>query len=264
MCQNYHQYSRNMSRLLRLSQRIDTLIETSSTCRDPVIRVSKLPCLSVISANLFDLSFLQIISFGRIFLITSLPSVLRWLQLKLKGKRLEMIFQLGRFGLRVFVCFICLKRKFYVFMMSLLTQTIFCSPFNFILIRSVAWGKYKPQNFKNVFYCNRKKFEWFMFQNIGGCCRSISLVWPPSTSWLKDWIEIEQGLSTPVLQLFLNCYSTVMQLSTPVIQLLLKSYAAVIQLFYNFNPLSYNCYTAVRLCYTTVEQLLTPVKLFNS
>ncbi len=117
----------------------------SSACRDPVIRVSKLPCLSVISANLFDLSFLQIISFvclsfclfvflsvclfvflsfclfvflsfclfvflsvclfvclsfclfvllsvclfdlsflqiisfGRIFLITSLPSVLRWL-----------------------------------------------------------------------------------------------------------------------------------------------------------------------------------------
>ncbi len=163
--------------------------------------------------------------------------------IKIKRKKdWKCCFSFGRFGLRVFVG---LKRKFYVFMMSLLTQTIFCSPFNFILIRSVAWGKYKPQNLKKVFYCNRKKFEWFMFQNIGGCCRSISLVWPPSTSWLKDWIEIEQGLSTPVIQLLLNCYSTV-----------------VIQLLFNCQPcyttviiLLFNCYAAVIPCNITVAQL---------
>ncbi len=166
MCQNYHQYSRNMSRLLRLSQRIDTLIETSSACRDPVFWVSKPSCLSVISANLFDLSFLQIIFFVCLsFCLFVLLSVgcLTWVSfksfllsvcifvclsvwpefpsnnffrknsldyfvairltvaaIKIKRKKdWKCCFNFGRFGLRVFVCFISFKRKVYAFIMPL-------------------------------------------------------------------------------------------------------------------------------------------------
>jgi hypothetical protein len=115
-------------------------------------------CLSV--------CFLQIISFGGIFLITSLPSVLRWLQLKLKGKRLEMLLQLCKVWSALFVGFISLKMKFYVFMRSLLTQTIFCSPFNFILIRSVAWLSTNLKNF--FFYCNRKNLNGLCFKILVG------------------------------------------------------------------------------------------------